>query len=105
MALLWYNLGMEDAMPQIVPIRDLKNTANISALCHESDEPIFITKNGYGDMVIMSMETFEKNAFFSHLYDALDTAELDVKEVRLTDADDVVAELKSKYGLQSKLNR
>ena len=51
-------------MPQIVPIRDLKNTAHISALCHESDEPVFITKNGYGDMVIMSMETFEKSTFF-----------------------------------------
>ena len=51
-------------MPQIVPIRDLKNTTNISALCHESDEPVFITKNGYGDMVIMSMETFEKSTFF-----------------------------------------
>ena len=33
-------------MPQIVPIRDLKDTAHISALCHESCEPIFITKNG-----------------------------------------------------------
>ena len=86
-------------MPQIVPIRDLKNTANISALCHESNEPIFITKNGYGDMVIMSMETFEKNAFFNRLYDNLDAGELDVKAGRVTDADDVLAELKSKYGL------
>ena len=75
-------------MPQIVPIRDLKNTTNISALCHESDEPVFITKNGYGDMVIMSMETFEKNTFFNRLYDNLDAGELDVKEGRLTDADD-----------------
>ncbi len=86
-------------MPQIVPIRDLKNTTHISALCHESGEPIFITKNGYGDMVIMSMETFEKNAFFSRLYDNLDTAELDVKEGRITDADNAVRELKAKYGL------
>ena len=86
-------------MPQIVPIRDLKNTANISALCHESNEPIFITKNGYGDMVIMSMETFEKNAFFSRLYDNLDAAELDVKEGRITDVDNAVRELKAKKNL------
>ena len=86
-------------MPQIVPIRDLKNTANIFALCHESNEPIFITKNGYGDMVIMSMETFERNAFFYRLYDNLNAAEQDVKEGRVTDIDDAVAELKSKYGL------
>jgi hypothetical protein len=47
-------------MPQIIPIRDLKNTSEISERCHSSNEPIFITKNGYGDMVIMSMETYEK---------------------------------------------
>ncbi len=47
-------------MPQIIPIRDLKKTAEISDMCHNSEEPIYITKNGYGDMVIMSMETYEK---------------------------------------------
>lgn len=62
-------------MPQIVPIRDLKNTTNISNLCHESREPIFITKNGYGDMVIMSMETFEKSSFLNNLYDKLAIAD------------------------------
>ncbi len=43
-------------MPQIIPIRDLKNTSEISAMCHSSNEPVFITKNGYGDMVVMSMD-------------------------------------------------
>ena len=47
-------------MPQIIPIRDLKNTNAISQRCHDSKEPIYITKNGYGDMVIMSMETYEQ---------------------------------------------
>ena len=46
-------------MPQIIPIKGLKNTSEISDLCHKSDEPIYITKNGYGDMVIMSMEIYE----------------------------------------------
>ena len=46
-------------MPQIIPIKDLKNTSEISDMCHKSDEPIYITKNGYGDMVIMSMEIYE----------------------------------------------
>ena len=50
-------------MPRIVPIRDLKNTTVISQICHEDKEPIFVTKNGYGDMVIMSMETYEKNLY------------------------------------------
>ena len=41
-------------MPEIIPIRDLKNTNAISQRCHETAEPIFVTKNGYGDMVIMN---------------------------------------------------
>ena len=46
-------------MPQIVPIRDLRNTNEISQLCHAKDEPIFVTKNGYGDLVVMSIKTYE----------------------------------------------
>ena len=46
-------------MPQIVPISHLKNTSEISDMCHSTKEPIFITKNGYGDMVLMSMENYE----------------------------------------------
>ena len=46
-------------MPQIRPITDLRNTNEISELCHARQEPIFITKNGYGDLVIMSMDTYE----------------------------------------------
>ncbi len=37
-------------MPQIRPIADLRNTAKISELCHARREPLFITKNGYGDL-------------------------------------------------------
>lgn len=46
-------------MPTIIPIKDIRDTDAISEKCHNTDEPIFITKNGYGDMVIMSMETYE----------------------------------------------
>lgn len=46
-------------MPQIRPITDLRNTNEISEICHAKREPIFITKNGYGDLVVMSMETYE----------------------------------------------
>ena len=42
-------------MPEIIPIRDLKNTNAISQRCHETQEPIFATKSGYGNMVIMSI--------------------------------------------------
>ena len=38
----------------------LKNTSEISDMCHKTEEPIYVTKNGYGDMGIMSMETYEE---------------------------------------------
>lgn len=47
-------------MPKIIPIRELKNTASISKYVEETNEPVFITKNGYGSMVIMSIEVYEK---------------------------------------------
>ena len=46
-------------MPTILPIKELRNTNEISERCHEKDEPIFVTKNGYGDLVVMSIETYE----------------------------------------------
>ena len=54
--------------PQIRPITDLRNTTEISDICHAKREPVFITKNGYGDLVIMSMEAYE---------DLIDTASID----------------------------
>ena len=47
-------------MPRIRPITDLRNTTEISEMCHENHEPIFITKNGYGDLVVMSIEAYEE---------------------------------------------
>lgn len=55
-------------MPKIIPIRELRDTTAMSEMCHNTEEPIFITKNGYGDMVIMSLETFEKNSGMSDFY-------------------------------------
>ena len=46
-------------MPAIRPITDLRNTNEISEICHAQNEPIFITKNGYGYMVVMSMEAYD----------------------------------------------
>ena len=55
-------------MPKIIPIRELRDTNAMSELCHSTEEPVFITKNGYGDIVIMSLETFEKNSGMSDFY-------------------------------------
>ncbi|NOU67238.1 type II toxin-antitoxin system prevent-host-death family antitoxin [Paenibacillus sp. LMG 31461] len=48
-------------MPTIRPSSDLRNHYNeISELCHKYDEPVYITKNGHGDLAVMSIETYEK---------------------------------------------
>ena len=78
-------------MPQIIPIRDLKNTSEISDLCHSNEEPVFITKNGYGDMVIMSIETYEKTMFMNDVYKKLENAE---KSVASGDVQDALESLK-----------
>ena len=67
-------------MPQIRPVSDLRNNfADISRVVHETAEPVFLTKNGYGDMVVMSMEAFERYQFKSEVYFKLKEAELDAK--------------------------
>lgn len=86
-------------MPQIIPIRDLKNTTEISNLCHQTQEPIFVTKNGYGDMVIMSMDTYEKNMFMQDVYSKLDEAETEIKSGKTKDARQSLKNLRSKHGI------
>ena len=86
-------------MPQIIPIKDLKNTSEISALCSSIGEPIFITKNGYGDMVIMSMETYEKNMLLLDVFTKLDAAERDVAKGKTKDARASLRALRAKHGI------
>jgi prevent-host-death family protein len=63
-------------MPVIKPISDLRNKANkISELAHKSDEPIFITKNGEGDMVVMSMAQYSKIQLKLDLFSKLAVAQ------------------------------
>lgn len=70
-------------MPQIIPIKDLKDTAVVSDLCHRVDEPVFITKNGYGDMVLMSIEI----------------SEAQIKSSKTKDAKKALKSVRDKYGL------
>ena len=86
-------------MPRIIPIRDLKDTAAISQMCSESPEPIYITKNGYGDMVIMSMKVYEEKMFMADVYFKLAEAEAEVREGRVSDAREGLRTLREKYAL------
>lgn len=66
-------------MPTIRPISDLRNNANeISEFCHKEREPVFITKNGVGDMVVMSIETYERQQALIELYSKLAEAEAEI---------------------------
>lgn len=67
-------------MPYIRPVSDLRNNfADISRVVHETGEPVFLTKNGYGDMVVMSMEAYERKLFESEIYFKLKEAELEAQ--------------------------
>ena len=86
-------------MPRIIPIRDLKDTAAISQMCSESKEPIYITKNGYGDMVLMCMKAYEERMMMLDVYDRLAAAEDEVQAGKVTDARASLRELRQKHGL------
>ncbi len=51
---------MTQPLPKILPVNELKNTANIMKTCQESSVPIVITKNGYGEAVMMSIKLYEE---------------------------------------------
>ena len=86
-------------MPQIIPIRDLKDTAKISQMCSESKEPIYITKNGYGDMVIMSMRTYEERLGMADIYAKLAEAEEDIRAGRISDAASSLSDIRATYNV------
>ncbi len=86
-------------MVRIIPIKDLKDTTAISNLCKEVQEPIYISKNGYGDMVIMSMKVYEDTMGMLDVYQKLADAEKDVEEGKLIDGRDALNELRKKYNV------
>lgn len=86
-------------MPQIMPIKDLKNTSEISDICHKSEEPIYITKNGYGDIVIMSMEVYQSIMQKVEVYKDVEVSELQIEAGQVREARDALADMREKYGI------
>lgn len=85
-------------MPQIRPITDLRNTNEISEICHKLKEPVFITKNGYGDLVVMSIETYERQLAILEVYNKLAEAENEIAQgVPLLEGEAVFKKLRDKY--------
>ncbi|WP_080873648.1 type II toxin-antitoxin system Phd/YefM family antitoxin [Oceanobacillus timonensis] len=85
-------------MVNIRPVSDLRNNfTDISRTIHETSEPVFLTKNGYGDMVVMSIEAYERKMFESDIYLKLKEAEIEAKSTdkRYTH-EEVFSELRSR---------
>ncbi len=70
-------------MPTIKSSTDLRNNYNeISTFCHETKEPVFITKNGRGDLAVMSIDLFNKFMGKYELYSSLSQSESDFSNNR-----------------------
>ena len=85
-------------MPLIMPIKDLRDTTEISNLAHKVQEPIFITKNGYSDLVVMSSELYDKFARINRIDQAIYESEQETANgPQAVDAETVFEELEKRY--------
>lgn len=84
---------------QIIPMRDLKNTVEIERLCAEEQGPVYVTKNGYGKLVVMDIEYYQKT--IQEVYDAKLIMEglRDMIEEKTNNGPTVIKNLMEKYGL------
>ena len=82
-------------MPNIRPSSDLRNKYNeISAFCHQYGEPVYITKNGAGDLAVMSIEAYERLTARFELYALLEEGMADIRAGRTAPAEEVFASLR-----------
>ncbi len=84
---------------QIIPMRDLKNTVEVERLCAEENGPEFVTKNGYGRLVVMDIDYYEKT--MRKMYEAKTILEglEDAKSGNTVDGDTAISNVRSKYGI------
>ena len=87
-------------MPTIRPSSDLRNKYNeISEFCHRYQEPVFITKNGVGDLVVMSHAEYERLCGRQELHRLLDEGLAAAQSGQVREAEDVFADLEQRFGL------
>lgn len=84
-------------MPQIIPIKDLRDTNKISELCNSLNEPVFVTKNGYGDMVVMSIAAYEEKLAKLDMYAKIIEGKAQADKGELLDGTTVMQKLRGKY--------
>ena len=84
---------------KIIPRRDLKNTVEVERQCKEEQGPIFVTKNGYGRLVVMDIEYYESTIQKMEEARLLIEALEDVEEGRVLDGKEALLKLREKYGI------
>lgn len=84
---------------QIIPMRDLKNTVEVERRCAEENGPVYVTKNGYGRLVVMDIEYYERT--MQKMYEAKMIMEglEDVKAGRTVDGEKAISDIRRKYGI------
>lgn len=81
-------------MPSIRPSSDLRNKYNeISKFCHEYEEPVFITKNGQGDLAVMSIEAYERLVGKFELHKLLDEGMDDMEKKKVKPFREALADI------------
>ena len=86
-------------MPKIIPIKDLKDTASVSLMVRESTGPVYVTKNGYDDMVMMSMEEYNRMTTELEILEKLLDGERAIARGEIVDAYEGLAQIRRRYDL------
>lgn len=90
---------MAQALPKIIPINELKNTSQISKICKESTVPVVITKNGYGEMVLMSVALYEETVAKTQSALLINESLNEVKNgAEPINGEEFFADMRKKYG-------
>ena len=84
---------------QIIPMSDLKNTVEVERRCAEENGPVYVTKNGYGRLVVMDIEYYERTMRKMYEAQALIAGMEDVEAGRTKDGVSVLQNMREKYGL------
>lgn len=84
---------------QIIPMRDLKNTVEVERRCAEENGPVFVTKNGYGRLVVMGIDYYEKTMRKMDEATTILDGLKDVKSGNTVEGDTAISNIRSKYGI------